>query len=513
MPLCSANARTARRKNISFDEKTREVEAQRRALPNPRRLSSRPWPHRDNLYGQGTRTFMERRFGQDFGHVQIHNDGFAHQSSADIQAKAYTHGNHIAFGAGQYQPQSDAGRHLLAHELTHVVQQGSGERQSSIQRQADPAPETATAAANGPTPVYTSPQEYGDTNARPLQLPKTEDGSQEITSTISRMLTYCPCKKIPDARRGFFYNPDVNNLALAFKYCKGQRSLEIFGQLQTDLNNLSNGLKATGNLGARYGSDRVNVAVTGKVTNRDQDTPGGDTNIPNNGVGVGGHAQVLIKTKDGKYGFIVSGDYLRLLNTPAGTDAKCRRGRPEFSTDNASYTLRFEHAGGGVPTNTINIVIEGSKITKNDCYTCVCPPLQPHYQCSDLVVPKQEPPKVEPEPQPEEVRVYFIVDQANLIVDDHELAEESQNSLAEIRKRVIAGGTILRITGYASPEAKAGYNLRLSKRRADATPKMPQEAAGSLYGQPDIVAGGELAWFASTCQIRKEPDRTPRCRT
>ncbi|MDI3320553.1 eCIS core domain-containing protein [Pinibacter soli] len=72
-----------------------------------------------------TQTFMESRFGYDFSRVQIHNDSMAHRSSSDINAYAYTHGSHIVFGTGQYQPQTQSGKHLLAHELTHVVQQGS----------------------------------------------------------------------------------------------------------------------------------------------------------------------------------------------------------------------------------------------------------------------------------------------------------------------------------------------------------------------------------------------------
>lgn len=70
-----------------------------------------------------TRGFMESRFGYDFANVQVHNDSAAHQSSADINALAYTHGNHVVFGAGQYRPGSDSGKRLLAHELTHVIQQ------------------------------------------------------------------------------------------------------------------------------------------------------------------------------------------------------------------------------------------------------------------------------------------------------------------------------------------------------------------------------------------------------
>lgn len=72
-----------------------------------------------------TKTFMEQRFGHDFSNVQIHNDAIAHQSSAEINAKAYTHKNHIAFAPGSYQPQTNTGKQLLAHELTHVVQQNN----------------------------------------------------------------------------------------------------------------------------------------------------------------------------------------------------------------------------------------------------------------------------------------------------------------------------------------------------------------------------------------------------
>jgi outer membrane protein OmpA-like peptidoglycan-associated protein len=82
---------------------------------------------------RSTKNFMESRFGYDFGTVQIHNDSLAHQSSKEINALAYTHGYHVVFGSGQYQPNTDSGRQLLAHELAHVVQQGNG-LQRNIQR-------------------------------------------------------------------------------------------------------------------------------------------------------------------------------------------------------------------------------------------------------------------------------------------------------------------------------------------------------------------------------------------
>ena len=70
-----------------------------------------------------TRTAMESRFGHDFSHVKIHTDLQAVDSARAVNARAYTVGNDIVFGAGNYKPGTDAGRRLLAHELAHVVQQ------------------------------------------------------------------------------------------------------------------------------------------------------------------------------------------------------------------------------------------------------------------------------------------------------------------------------------------------------------------------------------------------------
>lgn len=70
-----------------------------------------------------TRRFMESRFSQNFGQVRIHSDSQAARSAHAIKAGAYTVGHDIVFADGAYQPKSSAGKALLAHELTHVVQQ------------------------------------------------------------------------------------------------------------------------------------------------------------------------------------------------------------------------------------------------------------------------------------------------------------------------------------------------------------------------------------------------------
>ncbi len=73
-----------------------------------------------------TRQFMEARIGHDFSGVRIHTDARAATSAREVGARAYTVGRDVAFGAGEYRPKTSEGHRLLAHELTHVVQQGEG---------------------------------------------------------------------------------------------------------------------------------------------------------------------------------------------------------------------------------------------------------------------------------------------------------------------------------------------------------------------------------------------------
>lgn len=70
------------------------------------------------------RAFFEERFGHDFSNVKIHSSHRAVGMAQEIGAKAFTIGNHLFFGSGQYSPSTQSGRRLLAHELTHVTQQG-----------------------------------------------------------------------------------------------------------------------------------------------------------------------------------------------------------------------------------------------------------------------------------------------------------------------------------------------------------------------------------------------------
>jgi hypothetical protein len=74
----------------------------------------------------GTRADMEARFNHDFGNVRLHSDPKAAESARAVNALAYTVGSDVVLGAGETSPHTDAGQKVLAHELTHVVQQQSG---------------------------------------------------------------------------------------------------------------------------------------------------------------------------------------------------------------------------------------------------------------------------------------------------------------------------------------------------------------------------------------------------
>jgi Domain of unknown function (DUF4157) len=85
-----------------------------------------------------TRSAMERAFNNDFSGVQIHTGQESANLNKSLGARAFTHGNDIFFNSGEYQPQSSQGKHLLAHELTHTIQQGG-----AIQRKAETPPVAA----------------------------------------------------------------------------------------------------------------------------------------------------------------------------------------------------------------------------------------------------------------------------------------------------------------------------------------------------------------------------------
>ena len=84
--------------------------------------------------GSNVRQFMEPRFGADFSRVQVHADRRAAALSQSLSARAFTYGRHIYFNEGEYQPETQEGKRVLAHELTHVIQQGGSQTRLPVRQ-------------------------------------------------------------------------------------------------------------------------------------------------------------------------------------------------------------------------------------------------------------------------------------------------------------------------------------------------------------------------------------------
>jgi Domain of unknown function (DUF4157) len=101
---------------------------------------------------------MSSGFGVDFSQVRIHNDNEAVAMNNELQAQAFTHGRDIYFNEGKFDPDSAAGKFLLAHELAHVVQQDEGKLQKNISR----SPSQQVPGISTPIPAGTNTTPAGD---------------------------------------------------------------------------------------------------------------------------------------------------------------------------------------------------------------------------------------------------------------------------------------------------------------------------------------------------------------
>jgi hypothetical protein len=151
---------------------------------------------------------MEQRFGHDFSRVRIHSGVAAAQSAQDVNAHAYTMGPHIVFGSGRLAPGTQEGRRLLAHELTHVVQQGAtastpgipAQERTGQQKAAGLAPEAAKGkspekSASGAWILQRQPRPEPDTEPRFLPGRKCPVGQVEFGGSCVPLIL--PGRKCP----------------------------------------------------------------------------------------------------------------------------------------------------------------------------------------------------------------------------------------------------------------------------------------------------------------------------
>ena len=123
--------KTADRVTRTLDKPAREMRGddgeglQTRTIPAVNHAAARALPDSGKPVPEEVRRDMEPRFGYDFGNVRLHTDREGGQMARALNARAFTMGRDVVFAEGQYAPETTTGRKLLAHELSHVVQQTS----------------------------------------------------------------------------------------------------------------------------------------------------------------------------------------------------------------------------------------------------------------------------------------------------------------------------------------------------------------------------------------------------
>lgn len=143
------------------------------------------------------REFFESRMGADFSGVRVHTNSGAAQLSQDLNARAFTVGGDIAFGEGEYQPGSTDGRKLLAHELTHTVQQGSSAKRKvqreeteeelqakSIQREEDEELQTKSIQRQEEAPTVGGEAEEGPTEEEKAAARAAAAQAEQIANAV-----------------------------------------------------------------------------------------------------------------------------------------------------------------------------------------------------------------------------------------------------------------------------------------------------------------------------------------
>lgn len=142
------------------------------------------------------RAFMQARFQRDFGAVRVHDDARSHDLASEIRARAFTAGAHVFFNRGEYRPGTPSGDEVLAHELTHVAQQGmaprvnGGEaapevREESRPRSADAPLRRLPTLGPGDTAVATGVQPWGPPAPIGRNYHAQTNGGRQVTVWVA----------------------------------------------------------------------------------------------------------------------------------------------------------------------------------------------------------------------------------------------------------------------------------------------------------------------------------------
>ena len=190
-----------------------------------------------------TRSFMESRFRHDFSRVRVHADARAAESARAVGASAYTVGHNVVFGAGRYSPETAAGKRLLAHELTHTIQQRDGLLQGSPLLEVGAPESAAEKEADAVADAVLARGEASPVGGRPVQLARQDagvgDSSHHDAGAVAGVSTPAPASAPPPSPlpTDFEANTELGGLSVGnfdflFRNCEVLISVRVRFQFE-----------------------------------------------------------------------------------------------------------------------------------------------------------------------------------------------------------------------------------------------------------------------------------------
>lgn len=448
-----------------------------------------------------TRNYMESRFVNNFSQVRVHTDSKAAESAKAVDALAYTVGPNVVFGAGHYSPGQKTGMRLLAHELTHVVQQqqvhhqgvmnrsieiGPEDSQAEIEadRVADDvinehsmpfAPEINSSPAGGIAlqRVPTTPQRRGG-EQRLATIEAPARGEDQVRIRIFRYLCDCMGRNVSRSRLSARIQPRPG---IVYQFCRGRTTVRVLGEVVPS--SLTSGTATATvdiNVAPERGGTGGRVQIQGEARNTGNEPQ------------VGGRVRGTIETPSGSPditagGEIFAGTETGQLETQVGGGVRIGGTSITLGVTNPQDRRRGVMLGVGRSFG-------GPEVQEDICRECVCPVA---YDCLEDIPPRayeEEVPFTTHERS--RFRYYF---QYNTSRDARSpgLRAESTRSMDRLVQTVSSGAEISSIRGYASPEAgEATRNLELSTQRAERLREIVALRLGQNTAIPASEPGGEL---------------------
>jgi len=468
----------------------------------------------------GLRQDMERRFGHDFSRVRIHSGRDARQSARDISASAYTVGHNIVFDAGRFAPGTIDGRRLLAHELTHVVQQSMADRivnqSESHPSRSSISPSVQKSGSSGGSvsaPVHASanilqrqvqePQRRGgDPQLATIKLPPR--GEDQVRLHIFRYLCSCQGQNVSRTRlRGEFNPPGV-----VFQFCRGAVSGEIRGRLRPSTLTTGTATVTAGvNVAQGTGRPGVRVEVEGEARNTGNEPEVGGRARAR--VDIGGTGGTSIVGEGEVFGGLESGN----VQSRIGGGVQL----PGGVTITGNVTNPGQSGMGG--SVVFGGPLGGPTVSNETCRECTCPTA---YECLEDIPPRSDPEEVPYEVRESELHRYYFRLNSDQETRNPELRTQSQRLVSDLLQRLSEGWSIAAINGYASPEAEESrVNQTLSESRAKrlhvilesrlpaGTPLSPPTGRGELLGaRASILPNAKLGDVIVNSGFRSPEDAT-----